>query len=385
MNNLDNPAFIKPTVKNSTLNVPSSKNSILYSKPYIIWIRADGNSHVATGHLMRCLSICHALKKLGASVFFITADAESADLLAHFARAYAPYGPDGTEILHSSYDDLSAELPAIRSLYESGRSPAPSFILVDSYYADASYLSALQALAPTGYIDDLLTFDPPVSLVINYDLTPIAGLYTAPHLLQGAAYAPLRPQFSHCQPANRAKVARLLLSTGGSDPYGMAPTLIKTMSVHPLLRSLQWDVILGSLSPYRDELMKLAKTLPQLTLRENVTDMASLMCACDLAITAAGTTLYELCAAGVPSIVYTMADNQLPSARAFAKAGLVLYAGDVRTGSSHICQMILNNVKDMAADDKRRLSLSEKIRQTIDGQGAGRIAEAILKIAHCIK
>ena len=345
-----------------------------------VWIRADGNSHVATGHLMRCLSICSALKEMGASVFFITADAESADLLKHFAAAYAPYGPDGIQILHSAYDDLQAELPAILSLYTDGRCPAPSFILVDSYYADSSYLSALQALAPTGYIDDLLTFDPPVSLVINYDLTATAGLYTAPHLLQGAAYAPLRPQFARCQPANRPKTERILLSTGGSDPYGMAPALVKAMAVHPVLCHLRWEVILGSLSPFRQELQALAQTMPQLTLHENVTDMASLMCACDLAITAAGTTLYELCAAGVPGIVYTMADNQLPSARDFAKAGLVFYAGDIRPDRDKICRNILENLYDLAADDRRRLSLSGQIRQKIDGQGAGRIADAIYRL-----
>ncbi len=346
-----------------------------------VWIRADGNSHIATGHLMRCLSICSALKQMGASVHFLTADTESARLLAHFSAAYAPYGPNGTEIMHSSYEDLSAELPALHSLYESGRCPRPSFILVDSYYADPSYLSVLQALAPTGYIDDLLEFDPPVSLVINYDLTPTAGLYTATRQLQGAAYAPLRPQFAACKPASREHAARILLSTGGSDPQGMAPALVKAMAVHPLLGSLQWDVILGSLSPFREEMYTLAKALPQLTLHENVTDMAALMCACDLAVTAAGTTLYELCAAGVPSVVYTMADNQLPSAQAFAQAGLILYAGDIRPDRDTTCRTILDNLRDLAADDDKRLALAGKIRQKIDGHGAERIAQAILQIA----
>ncbi len=345
-----------------------------------IWIRADGNSQVATGHLMRCLSVCSALTEMGADVFFITADEESAHMLERFADAYAPYGPKGIQILHSAYDALQEELPAIHALYKGGVCPAPAFILVDTYYADPTYLSALQALAPTGYIDDLLTFDPPVSLVVNYDLTSTAGLYTAPHQLQGAAYAPLRPQFTHCQPANRPKAARLLVSTGGSDPFSMAPALIKAMARHPLLGNLQWEVILGSLSPFREELKALEKTLPQLMLHENVTDMASLMCACDLAVTASGTTLYELCAAGVPSVVYTMADNQLPSAQDFANAGLVLYAGDVRTDKDKVCQTILEKIAALTAADEERLSLSQKIRQTIDGQGAPRIARAILRI-----
>lgn len=87
------------------------------------------------------------------------------------------------------------------------------------------------------------------------------------------------------------------------------------------------------------------------------------------------------CAAGVPSVVYTMADNQLPSAQAFAQAGLVLYAGDIRPDRDTTCRTILEDLSDLAVDNEKRLSLAGKIRQKIDGHGAERIAQAILQIA----
>lgn len=38
--------------------------------------------------------------------------------------------------------------------------------------------------------------------------------------------------------------------------------------------------------------------------------MSELMQQCDMAVSAAGSTLYELCACGMPTITYVLADNQ---------------------------------------------------------------------------
>ena len=47
----------------------------------LVYIRTDGNETIATGHLMRCLSIARALKKRGAAVAFLVSDDTSASIL----------------------------------------------------------------------------------------------------------------------------------------------------------------------------------------------------------------------------------------------------------------------------------------------------------------
>lgn len=60
---------------------------------------------------------------------------------------------------------------------------------------------------------------------------------------------------------------------------------------------------------------------------------------CDIAISAAGSTLYELCATGIPAITYTLADNQLIAAEQFDKQGIMLSAGDCRDDEGFIVRL----------------------------------------------
>ena len=89
-------------------------------------------------------------------------------------------------------------------------------------------------------------------------------------------------------------------------------------------------------------------------------DMAGLMRACDLAVSAAGTTLYELCAAGVPSVSFTMADNQLPCARDMERFAGVLCAGDVRS-TPEFTERLLSLLFSLAENLQQRSALSRSM------------------------
>ena len=139
-------------------------------------------------------------------------------------------------------------------------------------------------------------------------------------------------------------------------------------------------IIIGKYNENRETLLELAKELPFLQLHENVTDMAALMSHCDLAISAAGTTLYELCAVGVPTVSFIMADNQITSAKAFAKAGAIPCAGDVRTEKEQVIDNILSFMTEMSQSIVKRTSAHDATSRLVDGNGAFRIAEALWKL-----
>lgn len=346
----------------------------------LVYFRTDGNSHIATGHLVRCMSIADACFSLGMKVCFLVSDQESKALL----QSFDPACRFPVRILETAvYDDLEKELPEVLGmLNEAGQ--AEQIFFLDSYYVTEHYLSAVRTAAKVAYLDDLQLFDYPADLLINYDVIPEsrsasyqAAYQNAARTLLGASYTPLRAQFTDLQPYCRDRVSNILVTTGGSDPYHFCLRLIAAFRENSFLHLCQLHVVVGRLNEDKDKLYKLADELPFLQLHENVSDMASLMASCDLAVSAAGTTLYELCAAGVPSMSFCLADNQLTAAKAFDEAGAIPCAGDIRRSCDEVLGNVMNFVTYMSENSKKRKAALETMRQLVDGKGAMRIAKAL--------
>ena len=342
----------------------------------LVYIRTDGNETIATGHLMRCLTIARALRKRAAHPVFIVSDTSSLFLLQNMMTAEERNGHAFPAIhLQTNYREPENELPAMQNILSSH---TPAFLLVDSYFVTERYLTALKQFCRIAYLDDLQTLDCPVNLVINYDLVVNTGFYQkAQQILAGGAYTPLREQFSLCPYRLWEEVRDVFISTGGTDPFNIAGELAQLLLASPEWKDVCFHILTGPMHVHRAELFALAEGNERILLHENVTNMAELMSECDLAVSAAGTTLYELCAIGVPSVSYTMADNQLPGAKAFEQEGLIPCAGDIRDNPDFfraLCEKMLALAKDPAA----RRQQSMRMRMAIDGAGADRIAAALL-------
>ncbi len=350
-----------------------------------ILIRADGNPEIATGHLRRCLSIAEALSERGAGVEFALADQVSAGL-------YASFAPDGlypVHILDTDYRKPEDELEALGALLSEG---AYDVLLVDSYFVTPDYLTALRAMARTAYLDDLCAFDYPADLVINYDPDPPADFYTkAGRLLAGCRYTPLRRQFQGILPRIRDQVENVLLSTGGTDEPDIAGRLMgelleeegaqgqKKDPARSNPASWNYHILAGPMNRHRSGLERLAQAHPNVQLYENVSRMADLITKCDLAVSAAGTTLYELCAAGLPTVSYTLADNQLASARGMEHSASIPWAGDARS-DARLPKKIAGLLTELAQDKQKRQALSAAMHACVDGNGAARIAQELCRM-----
>lgn len=379
----------------------------------IIYIRTDGNSQIATGHLVRCLSVAAACLALKKKVCFLVSDEESAGLLQGFMKGEgltdSPFL--SLKVLQTAeYAHLEKELPELISVLTSSPSldggcrttsenasvsllptDKKPVLLLDSYFVTENYLHTLTPYVKLAYLDDLQLFDYPVMLLINYDVIPKNKLplyqtayQNAEKTLLGASYTPLRSQFQNREITVNEQVCHVLLTTGGSDPFHFC---VRFLEKWKLLRakatdgnpSVTLDVIVGSLNPDKEKLYQLAEELPFLILHETVTDMAALMEHCDLAVSASGTTLYELCALGVPSISFTIADNQLPTAEAFAESGAIPYAGDLRKNTESVMEQCIRFVTDMSSFVKRKAA-HQAMHQLVDGSGALKIAAALTEL-----
>lgn len=372
----------------------------------VIYIRTDGNSKIATGHLVRCLCIAQALESLGKSACFLVSDEDSFSLLKDLsASVFSGYtfSFDVKILKTACYDNMELELEELAVLLTSAdptlttqdtsQTANSAFLkpifFVDSYFVTEDYFSSLNKFAKVAYMDDLRAFDYKVDLLVNYDVIPPAReqeyhlSYTNAGIsLLGAEYTPLRKQFQNQEVSLHNQIKNILITTGGSDPYDFTFTLSKYLLSLEL--ALELHVVVGRLFKNTDSLEELTKQYPSLHLHYNVGDMASLMKQCDYAVSAAGTTLYELCALGIPAVSISMADNQIPMSKTFAEVDAVPYVGDIRVQKyedmDFILHQISNHLISLCEDSSKAHLQHNKMRRLIDGNGAIKIAEELCKL-----
>lgn len=335
-------------------------------------IRADGNTAIGSGHIMRCLSIAQALQKNGVQCIFVCADEVMRDLIEQKGFFYY--------CLESDYRVMEKELPTLVHFIEEQH---PAGILLDSYFATPAYMKILYSKTLLIYLDDQDTFLYPANIVINYNLFSSEMGYekryqhTETQVILGCRYVPLREEF--CKLPLRPpteKIQNILVSTGGADPMGIGQALLRYAEEKT---NYEWHFIVGKLSSQMKKIQLSSEWEKSIHLHENVTQMAKLMCSCDLAISASGSTLYELCAAGTPTLCYTFADNQIPAAKAFDAAGLMISLGDYRDGTEIFFHKLDNAIKTVVRNPKMRTQLSNRMQTVVDGRGAERLAKQIIQ------
>jgi spore coat polysaccharide biosynthesis predicted glycosyltransferase SpsG len=97
-----------------------------------------------------------------------------------------------------------------------------------------------------------------------------------------------------------------------------------------------------------------------------------------VALTGAGTMKFELAVLGRPTILVAAAEDQLPIAAPFAATGAARYLGDGRELDP---AAIGEAVAALMADEPARIVMTSRGRAAVDGQGADRIASAVLELA----
>lgn len=332
----------------------------------MILFRADGNPQIGSGHVMRCLSLADAFRNIGEPVIFVSADDSLQAAIQK--RGYA------CVVLHTKYNCMEAELPILLPFLKKF---CPSCILLDSYFVTPSYMAAVREKAPLVYIDDQNSFDYPADLIVNYTL--YGGKLPYPQnkrYLLGPEYALLRREFQNVPQRQAAEAVRnVLLSTGGADSEHAALKFVQCLRARPA-DCVTYHVILGAMNQDAAKIKDLTDGCPRIALYQNVEDMRSLMLQCDVAISAGGTTLFELCACGLPAITYVLADNQIMNAASFEEAGVTLCAGDIRKDGQFAAH-IFERLEILTRDRPLRQHMAERMQALVDGNGAARTAALI--------
>lgn len=346
-----------------------------------IVIRADSNSIVSMGHVMRCLSIADAFKAKENEVIFVCASEDPVELINK--RGFEAV------VLNTAFDKMEEELPLLVPLFEKeGKLFCADLLIVDSYYVTDGYLSKLKEYAFVAYLDDYANNAVPCDALINYniygDLTDYKGLFekaglTVPKLILGAEYAPLRKEFLKATP-NRVKrfgKISVLVSTGGSDGLGIAKAIADRMVKEPI-KNVFLNILVGPFSKDREYLEELSKTYPKLmTIYSGITDMPSFLKKSNIAVSAAGSTSYELCKMQLPTILFSIADNQNLINKTFADKNIMDSAGNAESNKEECLDNIFSFIKKASKDYGFRKEKAKKMAEVPLGNGAFRIADKL--------
>jgi spore coat polysaccharide biosynthesis predicted glycosyltransferase SpsG len=197
-------------------------------------------------------------------------------------------------------------------------------------------------------------------------------------LLLGPRYALLREEFWAWRDWQRPahdRPPRLLLSLGGSDPDDVTGGVLRAL-IKGSRRAWTCLVLAGALNPHLAALTQLAATHPgRFELATVSTRMPDEMAAADLAISAGGSTCWELAFMGLPNLVITLAENQEQSGPALAACGVSVNLGWHRQLTD---AALAAAVDDLLADVARRHDMSARGRALVDGWGASRVVENML-------
>lgn len=336
-------------------------------------IRADASPEIGTGHVMRCLALAQSWQDAGGSVIFAMAQSTPsirARLVAENCKIVSIAAIPG-----SNQDaDLTDEYAAGSDV---------EWMVVDGYVFGGEYQERLQngerkllCIDDAGKCDHYFA-----DIVLNQNLTAAKELYRnclpATQLLLGPCFCLLRREFAPWRKWQRETVSHgrnVLITLGGSTSVEAGRRVMESLS-HVSVESLHAIFVVGGSSHDVAALEShAAKFSSMISIRRDVLNMAELMAEAAVAISAAGSTCWELCLLGLPSILLDVADNQIPIAIEMERRGCAIYAGHGNTVSPH---ELAHRIEKLLAAPDIRESMAHRCRQLVDGLGAERVVSAM--------
>jgi UDP-2,4-diacetamido-2,4,6-trideoxy-beta-L-altropyranose hydrolase len=342
-------------------------------------IRADATDEMGTGHLMRCLALAQAWQEDEGQVYLVTRRQPAA--LENRLRG---------EGLQVYYSELESDrlIDDAQETIRFANAWAAKWVVVDGYHFDRPfYFSLKEAGLSKLCIDDYAHRSAygPVDILLNQNIYADKALYAGrveqqTKLLLGCRYVLLRREFWPWRAWSREKIhepVRLLITLGGSDIHNVTGQILAALSKY-VNHSLEIMVVLGSYNQNYENLQSTIRLMQHtVDLQQNVTDMPALMAWADVAITASGSTCWELAFMGLPSLMIITAENQQPIAEELDKVGVGYNLGWYNDLTD---QKILTTLNRLLDDNGRHQRMSALGRKLVDGLGTQRVIESLHEV-----
>lgn len=348
--------------------------------------RVDASLAIGTGHVMRCLALADSLRVRGVQSVFL-----SRDHVGHLHqvvqdRGYILLSLGGVGAMPTAKSTY-AEWLGVNSQQDADDTRirlsglAVDWLIIDHYGLDATWEHSLRSsCSRIMAIDDLANRDHDVDALLDQNLGKIGADYYAKvppacDLLLGPSYALLRPEFAALRAKSlsrrgQGRLRRILITMGGVDLHNATSEVLEALYSWGSSSNLEVKVVMGASAPWRDQVIQQARHLPfPVEVLANVQGMGELMCDADLVIGAAGSTAWERCCLGLPTIQLVLADNQRPIANALSLAGAAYLLE-----RSNLTTSLGNVLMQLMQDPAHLFAMSSAAAKLVDGLGSERVA-----------
>ncbi|MCG2773862.1 MAG: hypothetical protein L6277_17470 [Desulfobacterales bacterium] len=319
------------------------------NKTLRIGFRLDASDTIGTGHVMEITSLINQLRRhLAFEPVVLTSNNSFA--ISKFREAQV----NNINVVSAGASE-ETELEEIIAVLRQHR---VSHLVIDLLHrSDAFYGHLHQRLTSTCVIlDNNEHKELAATIVVNFSVTQDpawyqkAASYKTRYLI-GPRYFFWDEAIQGIHPCDpRPAVDTVLVNQGGSDPYGLTVKILRAVAQENLPQKFVF-VLGGHVQErHRAELEKIRSCLnSNFLFFENLprNTLYRLMQASDMAISAAGNTLYELLSIGVPTIVISHDDLHDEVAKAFARQGAVVNLG---IGDELAEGQIAAALRELAAD-----------------------------------
>jgi UDP-2,4-diacetamido-2,4,6-trideoxy-beta-L-altropyranose hydrolase len=340
-----------------------------------LFIRADASTAIGYGHIMRCMALAQAWQERGGHVTFLSNCQNKAMrqwiIKEGFEFAYV-------ERSHPEPSDLKQVVERLRSV--KNNSDIPWFVL-DGYHFDRDYQKSIREAGNRLVVIDDYNHLPAyhADILINQNI----GAEQIPYgcdlktvKLFGPQYALLRTEFLtfknsiQKQPEDRH---RIMVTLGGADPDNITLMVLKSLRLMHL-QDFVADVIVGpanrNIKKLEHEIRRVPKAHADSIQLLHGANMPEIMAKSDVAITAGGSTCWELCFSGIPSVIIIAAENQRNTAVGLERKGVATCLGWHEDIDTFLLSSALNN---FLSDSRRLRSMSLRAKKIVDGKGRNRL------------
>lgn len=337
-----------------------------------IAFRADASQATGSGHVMRCLTLAKALRERGAASVFVCREhpGHLCDLISSqgFSVFRLKEGQDPA-------DDAGATLEALMPI------KPLDFLVVDHYGLDAVFESAMRKIARSVMvIDDLADRRHDCDLLLDQNLS--AGMperyehLTGPDTVRffGPRYALLGKAFSELRPVlvrDMPEKKRMVVSFGGADLADATGRVLSCMR-DEAFSSWTIEAVAGPANPNIRDLEKICKGAGNIRIFRQTENMAEFLSGAAVAIGGGGVSALERCALGIPSLIFSIAKNQVAPSMGLSALGAAIYMGEAKDIQTH---NLVETLQRLMTRGHAWRTMSRIAMDTVDARGASRIAD----------
>lgn len=338
--------------------------------PPRVVIRTDGSARLGGGHVLRTEALAASLQSHGWMCTFAVRPA-TLDAFPHLAQQYDCFRLD------CAADDEPRRLRECQH-------GSVGLLVVDQPERDVAFESACRPWAARILSIDGMLRPHDCDLLIDPlpDREPLHHEDLASRnciLLLGPQYAPIRSSFARCREASLARraqprpVEQIVVVCGATDAANQVVDLLSALDDSCLPANVKVVVPAG---PHRREAVVEFASRSRLSVdvRDWIPDPAGVFAESDLALACSGSTCWELCALGVPSIVVVAAANQRLVADSLERHGAAIVASRRdRVEHNHV----VTAINRLTGDAALCRDMSRSAARLCDGQGADRVARIV--------